>query len=362
MSDLSFKDLSEELDFGFFLDTEGIDYKEVFGSSGEQFNIRECPACGNNKWKVYMGIESGLGNCFRCEEPFTRLSFLKFYFDLNTWGDVRFKCEEVLREQGWRPKRKKVERPVIDTSAVKLPISVALPMEGGQTLQYLADRGITNEITEMFGLRYSQHGMWIFTNQEGQKQVQHFSNRLIIPVCDLDGTLKTYQGRDLTGLSEKKYLFPMTLPGTGRYLLNGHNSMGTPHVVMGEGAFDVMAIRMALDTDLTCQHVGAVGSFGKHLSHGSKECDDQLGRFRSLQTHGLKIVTIMWDGETSALMAALEAAKVLSKLGLKVRIAFLPRGKDPNEVPAAVVLHSFKNAVEWTPMLTVKLQMKNPYK
>ncbi|NIH77448.1 DNA primase [Ochrobactrum sp. P20RRXII] len=361
MSDLSFRELSDELDFAFFLDTEGIQYKETFGSSGEQFNIRECPECGGDKWKVYVGVDSGLGNCFKCEARFNKLTFMKAYYDLKDWSQVRFKCEEILRTQGWRPKRKAKEVKY-EIPDVVLPLSMALPTPAGETLQYLADRGISNEITAQFGLRYSQHGLWFYVNDEGKRVPQNFSERLIIPVFDLDATLKTFQGRDLRGTSDRKYLFPMRLPGTGKYLLNGHNAIASPHVIIGEGAFDVMAIQSALKLDPSYEHVTPVGTFGKHLSYGNTECDDQIGRLNVLRQHGLRTVTIMWDGEVSALEAALKTAAIITGLGLEARVSFLPRDKDPNEIPPEEVLKAFTTAITWSPIVDVKLKMRNPYR
>jgi DNA primase len=102
---------------------------------------------------------------------------------------------------------------------------------------------------------------------------KHYNRRVLIPIYDLDGKLVSFQGRDITGTAEKKYLFP---PGyaraTGEHLYNGHNVIGRPSdVVVGEGAFDVIAIKVAFDADPTLRDVVPVGTFGKHLSHGAPQ-------------------------------------------------------------------------------------------
>ncbi|WEU67317.1 DNA primase [Xanthomonas phage JGB6] len=38
----------------------------------------------------------------------------------------------------------------------------------------------------------------------GRKMRQDYSNRIIIPIFDLDGNLKSFQGRDTTGEAEKR--------------------------------------------------------------------------------------------------------------------------------------------------------------
>ncbi|MDE4297068.1 hypothetical protein PXK56_17925 [Phaeobacter gallaeciensis] len=361
MSRLTFEEAGAELDFEFFLDRESIPYKYGRGVSGMQFNIKTCPnpACQDNRWRTYMGEETGRGNCFVCGSGFNKLSFIHNHLGADKWRDTMTYISDLLKEQGWRPKREAVA--VTFDGEVELPTSIALPTEDGANLVYLEQRGFTGEISKYFGFRYCEFGWWKFTNEDGQKQTQNFANRVIIPVYDLDGKLKTFQGRDVLGTSNRKYLFPMSLPGTGRYLLNGHNVLATDSVCMGEGAFDVAAIKAAFDEEQELRHVVPIGSFGKHLSYGSEEGDDQLGRFNQLKQRGLKNVTIMWDGEPAALTAALNAAKLLTGIGMVARIALLPAGKDPNEVTPDVARKAYYEAKVWTPALDVKWRLRNPY-
>lgn len=249
----------------------------------------------------------------------------------------------------------------VDPGAIQLPASDPLPLEDGSNLQYLEQRGFDGEIARYFDLRWCQFGWWRYRDADGAQQTQNFGNRVLIPVYDLDGILKTFQGRDLTGTSSMKYLFPKELPGTGRYLLNAQNAVATTHVVMGEGAFDVAAIKVAYDQDQDLRDIVPIGSFGKHLSYGSQTGDDQLGRFLALKARGVKTVTIMWDGEEKALLAALSAAKLLTGAGFVARIALLPYDKDPNEVPGEVVRRAHYAATVWTPTVDVRWRLRNPY-
>jgi len=211
---------------------------------------------------------------------------------------------------------------IVEPGEVKLPHSEPLPLDTGENLQYLINRGFNDDTARYFNLRWCEYGWWQYKDIDGENKTQEFSNRIIIPITDLDGTVKTFQGRDITGRSDRKYLFPKLLPGTGRYLFNGHNVVATDHVVIGEGVFDVAAIKMALDEDVNLRHIVAVGSFGKHLSYGSNNGDDQLGRFLELKSRGLKTVTIMWDGEAAALTSALSAAKLLRGIGFSLVESF----------------------------------------
>lgn len=362
MTKLSFSQIQDELDMEFFLERESISFRETRGTSGVQLNIKTCPnpACRDERWRTYFGIDNGQGNCFVCGKSFNKVHFVNNYFDFgDNWRATFQMCEEILRDQGYRPKRKAMVR--VEHGDVTLPLSDPLPLPDGSNLAYLEQRGFGPDICKYFELRWCQFGWWKFKDPDGNTQTQNFGDRVIIPVFDLDGTLKTFQGRDLTGESAKKYLFPMELPGTGRYLLNGHNAVATDHVCMGEGAFDVAAIKLAFDEDPELRHIVPIGSFGKHLSYGAPDGDDQLGRFLKLKGRGITTVTIMWDGEVNALLAALDAAKVLSGIGMKVRIALLPFEKDPNEVTGDVVRKAFYAAQLWTPALDIRWRLRNPY-
>lgn len=357
MSRLDAEEIQKELDIEFLFESESLPYKMSRGASGMQLNAKHCPACGDSRWRVYLNADSGIGNCFVCNFPYTKMKFIKEYFQLE-WREAFDKAQELLKEQGWRPKR--IAAVMVDHSEVALPYSLELPTEDGLNLQYLEQRGITAEYSRYFGLSYCEFGWWQF-EEDGEKKRQPFDNRVIIPVYDLDGKLMTFQGRDVTGASQRKYLFPKMLPGTGRFLLNGQNVHATQEVAMGEGFFDVAAMKIAFDGEVSLRHVVAVGSFGKHLSYGAMDGNDQLGRFNQLKARGVRQVTIMWDGEENALTAALNAAKLLTGIGLVVKIALLPAGKDPNEVLPEVVVRSYQDAKVWTPTLDIQWRLRNPY-
>lgn len=357
-----FQTVQEELDMEFFLSRESVPYKLTRGVNGMQMQVRTCPnpACNDNRWRTYFGVETGRGNCFICGTNYSKATFIHNYYEHTHWRDTIAKMREILLEQGWRPVRK-VSVAVMDTELV-LPLNTPIPLPGGVNLPYLEQRGITADIAAYFRLAWCDMGWWKFTGEDGRTAMQDFSKRVIIPVHDLDGELKTFQGRDVLGFSDRKYLFPKQLPGTGRYLLNGINAIFTDHVAMGEGFFDVAAMKIAFDGDSELRSVVPVGSFGKHLSYGSQDGNDQLGRFHQLKTGGVKRVTIMWDGEPAALVAALDAGKLLSRAGFLARIALLPKGKDPNEVPAEVVRKAFREAEVWTPAIDVTWRLRNPYR
>ena len=342
----------DKIDIEAWLDREGVEYKLNRGSRGMQANVKECPCCGNDNWKVYIGLDTGLGNCFHgdCEEKFNKWKFIS-----KTLGtparDVIEHIKQVAREQGWRPPRTKGVA-VNTATELKMPESIALP-HGGRNLKYLDNRGITGAIASYFELRFSHTGSFRYIDEEGRPRTQSYANRIIIPVFDLEGELVSFQGRDITGEAEKKYLFPPGFASTGTHLYNGHNAWGAEHIVAGEGVFDVAAIKIALDEDMSLRDIVAVGTFGKHLSHGDE--GSQLAKLMALKKRGLKIVTLMWDAEKAAIKAMVETAKLIKSCGLVARVALLPKGCDPNETSAQEVRNAFYKAITITPAEATKL-------
>lgn len=353
----TWREVAEALDIESWFEREGLPFKKGRGVSGVQINAKECPACGDRKWKVYLNADTGAGNCFKCEEKFSKSRFIERTTGLSG-RDLFTYLKEASTESGWKPRRASIV--AVENGSVVMPISFALPTAAGQNLVYLEKRGITADQARYFHLRYCEIGWWNYFDQEGIRKGQRFDSRVIIPVYDLDGSLVTFQGRDVTGTHERKYLFPITLPGSGHFLYNGLNAIGAKRVIVGEGVFDVMAQKRAIDQEIPLRDVVPIGTFGKHLSYGALDGNDQLGRFLQLKQRGLLEVTIMWDGEHKALKAALAAARLLRGIGLAVKIAVLPRDKDPNEVLPEVVIEAFYKAEPYTPQLEIRWLLRDP--
>lgn len=331
------KEAIDQIDMESWLEQEGVSFKLTRGSRGPQINVKECPHCGNSNWKVYIGQESGLGNCFVCETHFNKWKFIKESLGNLSVREVVEHVKQYAKEQGWRPPVSKSMAVNLKTDLI-IPESFPLPING-RNLKYLQNRGITSEMAEYFALRFSKRGYFKYYAPDGKLVKQSYANRIIIPVFDMMGDLVTFQGRDITGEAERKYLFPPGFASTGQHLYNGHNAHGARHLVLGEGVFDVVATKIALDADVQLRSVVPVGTFGKSLTHGDDS--SQLSKLMQLREHGLEVVTFMWDGEDKAIDAAIDTALLCRRHGLKARIALLPKDKDPNEVAPEVV----RNAV-----------------
>ena len=334
------------LDMGHFLEHEGIEYREKTGSSDDQYNLHYCPACGDSKWRVWMNQETGLGNCFHGDchvKTFNKYSFIREYLDNPPAKDVVAYIKRVSADMGWKPKRKAKAPVVTVLKEAELPTGcINLPDVNGNNLAYLDERGIDGKLAKEFRLMYCENGSFFYESSIREREEQFYGKRVIIPVFDLHGQMVTFQGRDILGTSSRKYLFPPGLPSSGRYLYGGHLVKGKAELAIGEGVFDAIALTAAFRTDPDLAEVGAVATFGMHLSDDG--ADGQVSYFMTLKRMGLKRVTFFWDSEKRAIKNAMEAAEKLSKLGLTARVAILPPDQDPNESSSDQIIYSYYNA------------------
>lgn len=342
-----------QIDMESWLDAEGIDYKMGRGRSGIQINLKECPLCGHDKWKTYLNAESGLGKCFVCEDGLNKWKIIKGFTGLLGRPLVDH-VKTFAKGQGWITKRTE-SAAVNDDTELKFPEHVDLPVKG-RNLRYLDNRGITGEIAKYFGLKFSHKGVFNFKDHHGRPSMQSYANRVIIPVYDMQGDLVSFQGRDITGTAERKYLFPPGFASTGTHLYNGFNAIGAKRIAIGEGAFDVAAIKAGLDGEMALRDIVPVGTFGKSLSFGDEQ--SQLAKLTYLRDRGLEEVIFVWDGEPKAIVAAVDAALQVRSMGLKSRVAILPDGCDPNEIPATELRRCIWKAVTIDQASAIKLKLK----
>ncbi len=158
-----------------------------------------------------------------------------------------------------------------------------------------------------------------------------FRSRLIFPIRDEKGDLVAFGGRIL-GDGHPKYINSSDTPlyRKSRVLYGLYKAKDVPGgkqpPVLCEGYLDVIA----------CHAAGvktAVASLGTALS---EEHAKLLSRWSRTQS-----VTILYDADEAGQKAAARASDILETEGLKVRVALMPPGQDPDTLlqqagPAAV--------------------------
>lgn len=174
--------------------------------------------------------------------------------------------------------------------------------------------GLTDEVMLEAGLLVAR---------EDESLRPRFWNRLLIPIHDLQGRVVGFGGR-LLGDGEPKYLNSSDnkVFHKGKLLYNLHHAKQSirrkENAVVVEGYFDVLKL-------------GQVGVENVVASLGTAFTRDQA----SLLKRYTKEVTILYDSDRAGLKATFRAADVMLEAGLRVMVATLPEGEDPDTLAAS---------------------------
>ena len=231
---------------------------------------------------------------------------------------------------------------------------------GGLARQYLAARGIQGETARRFGLGYAPaewRSLLTYLERRGFSEAEclaaglasegrssrcydRFRGRLIFPVCDSRGRPIAFGGRVLDA-SQPKYLnSPETLiftKGNNLYRLDlarrGFREKG--FAILVEGYMDVISLyQNGFDN--------AVAALGTALTENQART---LHRFT-------KEVVIAFDGDAAGEAATWRGLEILRKQGLRVRVAELPGGEDPDTFVRTYGGQAFEELLKEAPGLT----------
>ncbi|MBS8264938.1 DNA primase [Mesobacillus boroniphilus] len=226
--------------------------------------------------------------------------------------------------------------------------------EGQDALEYLLNRGFTQESIDRFQIGYalpswdfavkllekrgfslnliSKAGL-VIQRENDETYFDRFRNRIMFPILDHQGNTIAFSGRALGG-EEPKYLnSPETqIFNKSKILYNFHLARGSirkqQQAVLFEGFADVISANRAgvengvatMGTSLTEEHI-------------------------SLLKRNVQAVTICYDSDKAGIEAAFRASNMLSKAGLPVRVATMPDGMDPDDFIKVHGEEKFRNDI-----------------
>jgi DNA primase len=194
----------------------------------------------------------------------------------------------------------------IDTAAM---LGLGFAPQGKAFLDAMATLGIQQSVLLEAGLAAQR--------EDGQVSAR-FRGRLLFPIHDLRGRAVGFGGRLLVE-GEPKYLnSPETeIFHKGKQLYNLHQAKGPVRkeesVILVEGYFDVLRLVLA-----GVEHV--VAPLGTALT------SDQAALLKRFTP----AATLLYDSDRAGLQATFRAGDELLRHGLRVRVATLPPGEDPD--------------------------------
>ena len=231
------------------------------------------------------------------------------------------------------------------------------------TKSYLIDRGISAETKEKWRIGYAPndwHELNNFLKEKGYKDedvinvglikqgekgiYDHFRDRVMFPVFDSRNRVIAYSGRLLhdDGKSAKYINSPETVLFNKSEVLYGLHAGRSgirklDFAILVEGQFDVvLAHQMGFDN--------AVATSGTAAT---------VQHFEMLQRLSDNVI-LAYDGDKAGIAAAKRAWDIALPMGMNVKMAILPEGKDPADIIQAKpgdfkeIIKSAKHVIEFT--------------
>ncbi|AIQ65005.1 DNA primase [Paenibacillus stellifer] len=196
-----------------------------------------------------------------------------------------------------------------------------------------------------FDLAEMEKGGLLSSRSEGKGYIDRFRGRIIFPIANRAGKVVAFAGRIL-GEGQPKYLNSpdSKLFNKSRILYNLHQSKSsirkTRQIVLFEGYGDVIS---AWDSDV---HNG-VATMGTSLT------ENHVSMMKALADE----IVICYDGDRAGQAAAMKAIPMLEGVGLRVKVAVLPSGLDPDEFVTRYGGERFREQIVESAVSTVKFKL-----
>jgi DNA primase len=331
------------------------DAADIVGLIGESVELRKtgadwrgpCPFHGGKNRNFAVSPRRGSFYCFKCQEHGDVFSYLMKRFGMDYPTAVREIARRagiVIPERAERAGPDPNERLFQAASAAHdwFRRQLAERPDAAGALEYLAGRGFTKETAAELELGWAPQAGRAF--QEAMQALgideevlldagllvkrddgsvgARFRNRLLFPIHDLRGRVVGFGGR-LLGPGEPKYLnSPETrIFHKGHQLYNLHQAKQAIRkegsVLLVEGYFDVLRLVLAgIDN--------VVAPLGTALTA------DQASLLRRYATQAV----VLYDADKAGLKATFRAGDELLRQGVRVRVATMPPGEDPDTLVA----------------------------
>jgi len=292
----------------------------------------------------------GTFKCFGCGEGGDAIAFVEKLEQVDFVGAIEFlagrfgieiEYEEISPEAAQKRERGKRLEQLLERATVFYERVLWESDAGAFAREYLASRGLGEEVGRQFRLGYAPGGPTLARRalQEGftqddlrtaglvrQRGDDYFSRRLVFPLADARGKVRGFQARKLhdDDALQAKYV---NSPESGLFkkgdLLYGLDTARQAIAkedrgVVVEGNTDVLALRQA-------GFQPVVASMGTALTEA------QLKELTKLT----KRLYLCFDADAAGQDATLRGMELAVKQGFAVNVVSLPKGTDPADDPAA---------------------------
>jgi DNA primase len=308
-----------------------------------------CPFHQENTPSFTVTPARGTFKCFGCNEGGDAIAFVEKMEQVDFVGaiealaqrfGVQIEYEEISPEAEQARRRKERLTQLMERATSFYERVLWESDQGAFAREYLASRGLGDEVCRQFRLGYAPGGPTLTRRaiQEGYTQEDllagglvnrrgndYFTRRLVFPLADARGAVRGFQARKLYDddpLPPKYVNSPESDLFKKGDLLYGLDTARQPiakqdRAVVVEGNTDVLALRQA-------GFEPVVASMGTALT------ERQLRELNRLT----KRLFLCFDSDAAGQEATLRGMELAVKLGFTIRIVLLPAGTDPADDPA----------------------------
>ncbi len=219
------------------LESCGVDLKRQ-GKPGEYLAL--CPGCG--KFKLAINVDKQKWQCWRCSQGGGIKALCRF-LSIKEFSDGTQDIRK-LRQYYTAPKTQDSIR-ILNTGELpkeftKIGTKIGSFMEKRAT-SFLYNRGVTDRQIQDWNLGYCISGP--------------YSGFLIIPVVDLEGKVRTWQGRRIFGGGDKN----ANPSNVDKIPFNLQYAKDYPGIIIVEGPFDAMATHSRLSQTMNLSSIALMG-------------------------------------------------------------------------------------------------------
>ncbi len=350
-----------------------------------------CPFHKEKTPSFSVNPQKGIYKCFGCGEGGDAISFL-MKINGQSFNEVIKELAESFgielpntysNSKDYADKKQKMKDAMIQTADFYLNNLLELP-EAEKALEYLTNRGITEDIIKEYKIGYSQktfdslqkhfnnkineetlEAAGLIIKREREKgYIDRFRGRIIIPVLDENNVIVAFGARALEEGQNPKYLnSPDTILYNKSRILYGihiakESIQQDDATIIMEGYFDVISAQAAglkncvasCGTSLTSDHVRLISKYSQSRKIYLAFDTDSAGI--KATERGANIIKEAFEGLGNIKQFDENFSSMRDdKYACEIRVVTPPQGKDPDEYIREFGIDAYKEHIKSAPLL-----------
>jgi len=317
-----------------------------------------CPFHDDHSPSMSVSKERQLFKCFVCNKGGNVFTFVKEYENISYIEAVKKVADKVGIPLDFVPTTQKdskfkLEYEIMDFTTKILQNNLN-SKEGVKAKEYLEQRNITDEIIKDFKIGLTLNDSTYLYNvltkkgydinkldelglitKDGITGYDKFVNRIMIPICNLDGSVVGYTGRIFNNEDSAKYINTKetSIYKKGNILFNYHNAKNyireAKCAILVEGNMD--AIRMY-----------SSGVRNVLALMGTAMTKEQVNILKKLRVP----IILMLDNDNAGELATVNIGNELVKNNIDTKVVRLHGAKDPDEYIVKYGIEAFNDTIK----------------